>query len=54
MLLVTPRFAFLLTLAAVVVATTLGPMTTLTIANKDISPDGFSRSYVVFHSWASH
>lgn len=47
MLLVTPRFAFLLTLAAVVVATTLGPMTTLTIANKDISPDGFSRSATV-------
>lgn len=29
----------------------IGPVTTLTISNADISPDGFKRSYVEFHGF---
>ncbi|KAF5354960.1 hypothetical protein D9756_005793 [Leucocoprinus leucothites] len=41
------RFASLLVLTTAACAAVLGPVTTLTISNKDIAPDGFSRSATV-------
>lgn len=40
------HFASLLFWAAVTFAKTIGPRGTITLSNKDISPDGFKRSYV--------
>jgi iron transport multicopper oxidase len=40
------HFASLVLWATAVFAKVIGPQGTITLANKDISPDGFKRSYV--------